>query len=150
MLDLSWQEKSLCGSLLAVAAVAIGYFVRTVGMAMRGDVQVGEVAGLSIGAVVLLVVVQLLYKLLLVLHARAEPADERDRHIAALGARDAYCVLQVGLWLTILHLAAAALVADAQIRWFAPFVTGQLAVFAAVAAEIAKYGSQLLRYRIGG
>ena len=148
MINLSWQEKSVLSSLLAVMAVATGYFVRTVGMASRGEVDVGEVAGLSIGAVVLLVVVQLLYQLLLALHCRAEPADERDRLINTLATRDAYFVLQAGLWLTIMHLAVAGLVDGAQLRWFTPFVTGQLAVFGAVFAEATKYGSQLIRYRL--
>lgn len=148
MIDLSWQEKSLWGSLLAVLAVAVGYFVRTLGMAARGEVDAGEVVSLSVGAVVLLAVVQILYQVLLALHARAEPADERDRLIALRGARDAYFVLQAGLWLTIMHLAAGALVQEAQFRWFSPFVTGQIAVLVAVVAEVAKYVSQLIRYRL--
>src|SRR5262245_16387256 len=150
MVELSVREKSICGSMVAVLAIAIAYFSRTASWIAADTVDPGEVAGLSFGALILLIAVQVVFQGLLALASRHDPTDERDRLIAAVASRNAYIVLQVGLWFVIGHLvAAAAMQHTASARWFAPFATAQLGLAAAIAAEIAKYVSQLVYYRRG-
>jgi hypothetical protein len=150
MVELSVREKSICGSLVAVLVIAIAYFCRTASWIAADAVDPGEVAGLSVGALILLIAVQLVFQGLLALASRDDPTDERERLIAAVASRNAYIVLQVGLWLVICHIVAAmAMQHTAAARWFAPFATAQLGLLAAIAAELAKYCSQLVYYRRG-
>ena len=150
MVELSLREKSICGSMVAVLVIAIAYFSRTASWIAADAVDPEEVAGLSVGALILLVVVQLVFQGLLALASRDDPTDERDRLIAAVASRNAYIVLQVGLWLVIGHVVAAAVMQHtAAARWFAPVATTQLGLLAAIAAELAKYFSQLVYYRRG-
>ena len=150
MTDLSHQEKTLWGALVAVLVIGGGYFARTVNMITFDAIDPGECAGLSIGAVLLLIFVQIAYQIVLTLHSRRDPPDERDRLIAALAGRNAYHVLMVGAWLAIGHIVAGGLFRDVTHNaWLTQFATGQLVALAAVSAELAKYGSQLAYYRWG-
>ncbi len=150
MFGLSYREQSICGSLVAQIIVAGGYFLDTWREIARGTIDAEAATGRAIGAVVLLVAVEIVYHGLISVHQRREPTDERDRLVAALANRNAYFVLQVGVWTVVGHiLIGAAARATPLGPWFSSFATAQLLVLAAIFAETTKSVSQLFYYRRG-
>lgn len=150
MFGLSYREQSICGSMVAQAIVAGGYFLDTWHEIQSGTIDTGAATGRAIGAVVLLVAVETVYQMLISLHQRSEPADERDRLIAALANRNGYFALQAMVWATVCHLLVGnALRETPAAPWFSSFATVQLAVLGAIVAETVKSMSQLFYYRFG-
>ena len=121
---LTFQEKSLWLSLTATVAVYAAYVARALGL---------------IEAVVLLVIVMIAGNVVLAVHRRPEPRDERDRRFATLAARNAYYVLSAAGF-GALGVAALSLGA---------FWTAHALLLALVLAEITKGASQLVYYRRG-
>lgn len=150
MFGLSYREQSICGSMVAQAIVGGGYFLDTWNEIASGTVDTGAATGRALGAIVLLVAVETVYQLLISAHQRREPADERDRLVAALANRNGYFVLQVMVWATVAHLLVGSAVRETPAApWFSTFATVQLAVLGAIVAETAKSLSQLIYYRVG-
>jgi hypothetical protein len=144
--DLSFEEKSILGSSIATLAIAVYYFAHALGPSPG---SAGEVAGLAIGAVVLLVIIEIVYHILLAIACRRDPPDERDRGVAARATRNAYLVLCVTGPLVIAHVAAGALLGVTSSRWLAPFMTAHLMLLGLVVSELVKYASRLWYYRRG-
>lgn len=133
---LTFKEKSLWGTLVSTVVIYAYYFWRALEL---GDGEPGRVGGLFVGAVVALIVVQVVVTAALALHRRPEQTDERDRRIAQAGARNAYYVLMTGVW-GALGVAALAL----GTFWFA-----HAALLAVVLGEVTRCASQLVYYRRG-
>ncbi len=139
-MDLSYQEKSILGSLLAVAVV-FGYYFASV---LR-DIGRPEFDGnsLPIGrlvlAVVAIVVIEIVYHIVLALESKPEPKDERDTLIASKAYRNAYFVLSTGIFMVMCAVMLA----------FKPFLTVNLVLFVWVLAELAQFATQLFYYRRG-
>jgi hypothetical protein len=81
-MSLSYQEKSICGSLIATLVVYGRYFLFGGGL---------------IETIVLLVVIQILCQIAIAVLARPEPRDERDRLIEMKGYRVGYLLLVTGI-----------------------------------------------------
>jgi hypothetical protein len=139
-MDLSYQEKSILGSLLAVGVV-FGYYFATV---LR-DISRSEFdcASLPIGrlvlAVVAIVVIEIVYHILLALESKPEPKDERDTLIASKAYRNAYFLLSAGIFVVMCAVMLA----------FKPFLIVNLVLFVWVLAELAQFVTQLFYYRRG-
>lgn len=82
-MNLSYQEKSIWGSLIATLLVYGGYF----GAGAKGSL---------IGTVILLVIIQIVCQIAIAIAARPEPKDERDRQIEAKAWRNGYVLLVTG------------------------------------------------------
>src|SRR5208337_5468111 len=87
--DVSYQEKSILGSLLSVAAVYGYYFVSVLRDLGRYEF-VGGVVGRLVVAVIAIVVIEIVYHIVLALESKPEPKDERDILIECKAYRNAY------------------------------------------------------------
>src|ERR1022692_3399050 len=96
MLDMSYQEKSILGSLAAMLVVYGYYFsaaLRDGGGREFGNGSLGRL----IFAVIALVVIQVVYHIALALESHPEPKDERDTLIESKAYRTAYFLLTTGV-----------------------------------------------------
>ncbi len=148
-MDLSYQEKSILGALLATVVVYGYYFAR----ALR-DVQ-PDFGGRSISrlvfTVVAIVVIQVVYQIVLALESGVEPKDERDILIELKAYRNGYFLLATGAFMVIACVIAGALVRDAAPTRIivTPFLVVNLMLLFMVLAELAKLTTQLFYYRKG-
>jgi len=99
MSTLSYQERSLYGTLLADLLVYVPYFVYV----MQHRTTLTHI----VGTIVLLIVAQIILQSIVAIASRSRVTDERDRQIAALGYRTGYFALGsmifVGMGLLWVH-----------------------------------------------
>lgn len=102
MSTLSYQEKSLYGTLAANLLVYVPYCVYV----MHNPTTLTHI----IGTIILLIVAQIILQSIIAIATRNRITDERDRQIAGLGYRNAYfglvsmILLGMGmLWLHAVH-----------------------------------------------
>ena len=99
MSTLSYQEKSLYGTLIADLIVYIPYFTYV----MHHPTTLTHI----VGTIILLIVAQIILQTIIAIVSRNRITDERDRQIAGLGFRNAYFALVgmilVGMCLLWLH-----------------------------------------------
>ena len=153
-MDLSYQEKSIWVSLIAIAFAYTYYFSQVLD---GGAATAGDVIALMAGIVILLVIVEVVFHVALTVpHAvqgddDPDRLDERDRLFADKAARNGYYFLSVGVFIAIGHIVFGSWVSDAEItpRAYDPLVAAHLLVFAGVLAESVKLASQLFYYRRG-
>ncbi len=138
MPSLSYQEKSLYGTLAADLIVYVPYFVYL----MHNPTTLTHI----VGTIVLLIVAQIVLQSGIAIATRNRITDERDREIAALGYRAGYFTL-VGLILTGMgllwvHTAAGTLNPNHMgLHFLSVFL------FMVVLAELVKIVTQLVAYR---
>jgi hypothetical protein len=138
MATLSYQEKSLYGTLAADLIVYIPYFAYV----MHHPTTLTHI----VGTIVLLILAQIVLQAGIAIASRNRITDERDREIAALGYRAGYFTL-VGLILTgmgllWLHAAAGTLNPNHMGLHFLSVFLGMV-----VLAELVKIVTQLVAYR---
>lgn len=135
ILDTTFREKSLWVSLVATLAIYAYYFVRVLQL---GDHDPGRVAGLFLGAVAVMIVVQVVINAALAIHRKPERADERDRQFSLVASRISYYVLMTGVW-------AALTVGALQLGTFWVIHAGLAAI---VLGEVTRCGVQVYLYRV--
>ena len=139
MPSLSYQEKSLYGTLAAELLVYIPYFVFIAGHASLGRI---------VQTIVVFVMVQIALQAIIAISSRSRLADERDRLVELYGCRAGYFALVAGV-LIALMLAWP----DAVFGFIDPshapihFINVLFAVVAL--AEMIKVVTQLIVYRQG-
>ena len=133
-MNLSYQEKSIGGSVAALVVVYGTYFV---------DAVLGRGGGVGrlVKTVVLLVAIEVVYHIVIAILDRPEAQDERDRMIGAVAHRNGYVALAGGVALLMCY----AVLSPA----LTPFVLAQAMLAALVAAEVVKGVTQLYLYRAG-
>jgi hypothetical protein len=149
-MDLSYQEKSIAGSLMVMLLV-YGYYFAGV-LHHVGEPQFGA-SGLArlIWAVIAIVVIQIVYQIALALESHPEPKDERDVLIESKAYRNGYFAYGTGAFLVIAMVIAAGLMGDAAPTRIVvtPFLVVNLVLLFMVLAEVVKLVTQLLYYRKG-
>jgi len=149
-MDMSYQEKSIVGSLLAMLLVYGYYFA-----AVLRNVGQPEFAASGLGrlilAVIAIIVIQVVYQIVLALESKPEPKDERDILIEAKAYRNGYFAFATGAFLVIGVVIAAGLARDATPTRIivTPFLLVNLVLLFMVLAEVVKLVTQLLYYRRG-
>ena len=149
-MNLSFQEKSIAGSLAATIFVYTNYFGRSLQLWFENTPDENAVARL-LSTIALLVVIEVVYQIVIAIADRPAPKDERDRFIDAKANRNGYAVLVIGL----AHLIGCVLIAEgvAYQRWsflpLTPFLLAQAALAALIVAEVVKGVTQLYYYRAG-
>ncbi len=138
MSTLSYQEKSLYGTLAADLLVYIPYFLYV----LHHLTTLTHI----VGTIILLIVAQILLQAIIAVSNRNRITDERDRHIAGLGYRNAYFAL-VGMILTGMgmlwvHSANGLLNPNHMGLHFLSVFLGMV-----VLSEVVKIVSQLVAYR---
>lgn len=149
-MDLSYQEKSILGSLLAMVIVYGYYFTNALRHADHAAFDVGSIGRLMF-TVIAIIVIEIVYHIILAIEAKPEPKDERDLLIEGKAYRNAYFVVATGAALVIGYVIVASLVRDAApTRIVAtPFLLVNAMLLFMVLAELMKLGTQLLFYRKG-
>ena len=149
-MNLSYQEKSILGSLLAVVVVYGYYFASVLRDLSHPEFGAGNVARLIL-AVVAIVVIEIVYHIVLALESKVEAKDERDILIECKAYRNAYFLLATGAFLVIACVILADLLREpAPTRIvMTPFLTVNLVLFFMALAELMKFVTQLFYYRRG-
>ena len=148
-MDLSYQEKSTLGSLLAFVVV-FGYYFATVLRDLGRHQFAGGMVGRLVGAVIAIVAIEIVYHIVLALESKPEPKDERDVLIECKAYRNAYFLLAGGTFLVIVWVAMASPARDGAPATAATnFVTVNLVLFFMVLADMTKFLTQLFYYRRG-
>ncbi len=142
-MDLSYQEKSILGSLLAMLVI-YGYYFSTTLRHLGQPGFEGETLGRLIGTVIALIVVEVVYHIVLAIESRPEPKDERDVLIECKAYRNAYLLLSTLGALLILYF----IFLGGRIG-LTPYLSVNLLLLAMVAGELTKYLTQLFYYRRG-
>jgi len=150
-MDLSFQEKSIWVSVIAILVVFGYYFISIFSAA--GSMTSAETIFRFIGAIVILVIIEItLHILIAVTDVKGaeehDVVDERDRLVAIKANRNAYFVLTIGVFTLIGHF-----VASEMARYpgpdFTPLMSANLLLLIVVSAEIVNFSSQLYYYRKG-
>jgi hypothetical protein len=149
-MEMSYQEKSIAGSLAAMLVV-YGYYFAAVLRDMGQPQFAGTGLGRLILAVIAIVVIQVVYQIVLALESKPEPKDERDILIEAKAYRNGYFALATGAFLVIGAVIAAGLASSAAPTRIVvtPFLVVNLVLLFMVLAEFVKLATQLLYYRRG-
>jgi hypothetical protein len=138
IMEMSYQEKSIAGSLVAMLVVYGYYFaavLRNSGQSNFG----GSVLGRLIFTVVAIVVIEIIYHI--ALSVTTKPAkDERDTLIELKAYRNAYFAYGSG---------ALSVMACVTFMTLTPFVLVNLVLLSMVLAEVVKFATQLLYYTRG-
>jgi hypothetical protein len=147
-MDLSYQEKSIVGSLLAMVVVYGYYFATTLRNIGREDL--GGSLGRMIFAVIAIIVIQIVYQIVLSIEGDIERKDERDILIDCKAYRNAYVTLATGVFLVISYFIAASFARSTSTRLpLTPYLAVNLVLLFWVIAELAKSLTQLFYYRRG-
>ena len=138
MSTLSYQEKSLYGTLLADLLVYIPYFVYV----MHHPTTLASI----VGTILVLIVAHIVLQTVIAIASRNRVTDERDRHIAGLGYRNAYFVLVTmilgGMALLWLHAVDGHLNPSHMGLHFLSAFLGMVVI-----SELVKIVTQLVAYR---
>ena len=146
-MDLSYQEKSILGSLLAMVVVYSYYFAGTLRNMGRADFNGGSL-GRLIFTVIAIIVIEIVYHIVLAIEGGVERKDERDILIESRAYRNAYLTLATGASLVIACAIVAGLAGAARIQ-LTPFLAVNVLLLFMVIAEVAKSLTQLFYYRRG-
>ncbi len=148
-MDLSFQEKSVWVSVIAIIVVFGNHFSVVFG-APEALTSV-ELLVRLIGAIILLVVIEIVLHVLIAVTARRDAKDgdrldERDRLVVVKASRNAYVVLFIGILSMIWYIVLGDLKSDPSVT---PVMNANLLLLAIVVAELCNYGSRLFYYRRG-
>jgi len=148
-MEMSYQEKSITGSLIAIL-LAYGYYFAAVLRHLGEPELVGSTLGRLILAVIVLVVIEIIYHIALSAAAKPEK-DERDVIIGLKAYRNAYFAYGAGAFFVVACVIAAGLMRDsAATRIIAtPFLLVNFVLLFMVLAELVKLVSQLRYYSRG-
>ena len=146
-MELSYQEKSILGSLLAMAVVYSIYFAGTLRDLGRSDFN-GSSLGRLIATVIAIIVIEIVYHIVLAVEGGVERKDERDILIECKAYRNAYLTLATGAGLVLTYFIVVGLAGAAHIP-LTPFLAVNLVLLFMVLAELTKSLTQLFYYRRG-
>ncbi|MEX2124666.1 MAG: hypothetical protein WD795_12305 [Woeseia sp.] len=160
MSDMSFREKSICGTLVAVSVVAALYFWTVVEMLGAGTVNLVALGKLAVSLTIFFIIVEIVFHAVIAARSprdAGESEDERDRLIDLKGERVGGLLLGIGVAFTIGHIALNSLMESVvsphsgltELLSSSHFVTANLLLFSLTVSEIGKYVSQLVYYRRG-
>jgi hypothetical protein len=148
-MEISYQEKSITGSLIAMLLV-YGYYFAAV-LRNLGKLEiVGSALGRLILAVIAIVVIETIYHIVLSASAKPEK-DERDVMVELKSYRNAYFIYGTGAFFVIACVIVGGLMRDSAATRIivSPFLVVNLVLLFMVLAEVVKFVSQLLYYSRG-
>ena len=142
-LNISFEEKSTWVSLAIMLIVYTGYFSQVYDGLLNGTLDKAAVSGLFIGAVVTLVILEIVLHIVIAAfnHKDADqPRDERDRLFTMKAGNISGWVLGIA----VLMIAAHTFIQDLDSTWVA-----NLLLFAVFVSQVTSYALQLVYYRRG-
>jgi hypothetical protein len=150
-MSLSYQEKSALASLVAVLVVYWYYFGEVRELMRNDQLDAASALGLMIGAVVVLVIIEVVFQILISAISRSTATDERDKLIFAKAARNSGILLGAGTITLILAILASEIrggLGDPETQ-LTPILIAQWLILLMVMAQIFEYLSQIFYYRRG-
>lgn len=142
-MNISFREKSIWASLIIMSVVWVNYFVRIQPALVDGTINKVESIGLFIGAVVALVILEIVVHIgLAVSNVKTadEPADERDKLINAKAGNIAGWVLGICVFMISAH---------AMLQDLTSVQIANLLLLSLVLSQCADYAMALFYYRRG-
>lgn len=151
MNTVSQYESTIWSSLIITVASAAYFFGKVFGAIAAGaPLEPSQIARLGLAIVVILVAVEVAFKVAMQIWCRRSPqTDERDRLIAAKAMRNAYYVLLTVVFLLIGHLGAQSLLGWVPGLMLDTPTTVIFLVLAIVIAEVVHFTSRIFYYRRG-
>ena len=151
-MDLSFQEKSIIGSLLITILLFGWYFLQVFEVLTGGSSEsAAALPFILIGVIVAVVIIEVVYHVLIALASRPEDQDERDVLIEARATRISYFVLVAGcvtiIGHTILNTYFEQELTDRIL--VNPIMTANYILLSFILAEIVGFAMQLYYYRRG-
>lgn len=104
MTDLSFNEKSTWGTLIALLVLGVLYFSSIVNLWRGGQLELPAVFGLGVGFTILLVVTLTAYHIVIAVLSKPDVDDERDRVIAWRAGNIGGVVLGVSVMTIVLQI----------------------------------------------
>jgi len=151
-MDMSFQEKSILGSLVITVCLFGAYFIQVfkVFTADSSDAVVTLPIAL-IGIVIAVVVVEIIYQITIALVSRDEGEDERDRLIEANATRFSYYILATGSITAVGYMLISGFVGDsvAEVSFQTLIAAANMIIFSFILAEVVGFAMQLYYYRRG-
>jgi len=150
-MSLTYQEKSAIASLAAVLLVFWFYFSGVLVLIRNDQLHAASASGLMIGAVVVLVIIEIVFQIAVAVFSGGTATDERDKLIAAKAGRNSGILLGVGALTTIMAILASEIrggLGDSEIA-LTPILIAQIIMLLMVLAQVFEYLSQLYYYRRG-
>jgi undecaprenyl pyrophosphate phosphatase UppP len=146
-MDMSYQEKSILGSLLALIIAYGSYFSSLV----RHWGDESDSLGRLVLAVIVIVVIETVYNIVLALESKPQPKDERDAMIASKAYRNAYFFLYFGAGLIMTCALGLEVISSSPSMRITvtPFLILNTVLAFMVVAELVKFLTQLFYYRRG-
>jgi len=140
--------------MLATAAVAAWFFSQSIPLIFLEELEGREAlrafTGLSVAAVIMIVVLQVAGHILIAVASKAEGGDERDRLIEMRSDQVLGIVLGIGVISTVGHILAAGFLEQPSVVALAsPFGILNLLVASLVIAEICACATRIWLYRRG-
>ena len=151
-MDLSFQEKSILGSLIITIGLFGFYFIEVFqAVTAENSSAMVSLPFVLVGVVIAVVAVEVVYHVLIALVSKPEDEDERDKLIEAKATRISYFVLAVGCLMAVGHSMISVFFEDSvTTRVVAnPILTANLVILAFILAEVVGFAMQLYYYRRG-
>lgn len=150
-MDMSYQEKSVLGSLIVTVCVFIYYCSRVYDFAVGStELTIEGLWPLVLSITIAVIVVEIVGHIIIAAVAGSEEKDERDTLIDAMASRIAYLVLGIGTFVAVFHLILTTMMgivyANPLLR---DFWIVNLLISALTLAEVVKFSVQLIYYRRG-
>src|SRR5271166_6188857 len=135
-MEMSYQEKSIAGSLVVILLV-YGYYFAAVLRNMNQSQFAGSALGRLIFAVIAIIIIEIVYHIVLSVATKPEK-DERDAIIELKAYRNAYFAYGTGAFFVIACVIAAGFAQDVAPSHviFTPFLLVNLVLLFMVIAEI--------------
>ena len=127
------------------------YFNAVRNLMLSDELHAVSALGLMIGAVVALVIIEIVFQILVAAISRSTTTDERDNLISAKAARNSGVLLGAGTITLILAILASEIrggLGEAQIM-LTPILIAQWLLLLMVMAQVFEYLSQIFYYRRG-
>jgi hypothetical protein len=153
-MNTSFQEKRTWISMLATAAVATWFFSQSIPLIfleeLGGREALRAFTGLSVAAVVMIIVLQVVGHILIAVISKPGDGDERDRLISMRSDQVLGIVLGLGVISTVGHILAAGFFEQPSVLALAaPFGILNMLVASLVIAEICACMTRIWLYRRG-
>ena len=143
-MDLTFQEKSIWTSLITTVVLFGIYFIMAFQVLAIDDLSEVPakftIGALFTGVVIAFVVIEVVVHIVLALSSPPEIEDERSKLISLKATRNAAIVLAIGVWLSFFGLAFTT---------YNPMIVAHLLLSFFIMAEIVRFSSKLIYFRMG-
>lgn len=153
-MNMSFREKSIWISLISTLLIFGDYFLNLISLVgLPEDVAKAAALGLSLRAIFLIIIVEIVFQGLLAVSNRKAAefgADERDKLFEYKGNSFGYTVLVIGVFITLGRLVLLELnpelIGHCDVLNI-PFLTAHILLFSFILSELVRFAGQLYFYR---